>query len=189
MSKAHKRPYRHPKYKTSYHVKNWPEYEKSMRDRRDIAVWLSQDAIDTWMPLKTGRLGGQQIYSDIAFETALTLRLVFHLPLGQMEGFLRSILKMMALDLPCPDHTTASRRNRTVGIRNHITLRESRLSYRHERTPSCPGWRPRLRLGEMFISRRSRARGGSGGSVSPDTTVGVTPSTRFFGTRRPSVDG
>lgn len=50
----------------------------------------------------------------------MTLRLVFHLPLRQMEGFLRSILKLMGLDLPCPDHTTVSRRNRTVDLRNHI---------------------------------------------------------------------
>jgi len=33
MPEAHKRAYRHPKYKTSYRVKNWPEYEKSLRIR------------------------------------------------------------------------------------------------------------------------------------------------------------
>lgn len=46
----------------------------------------------------------------------LTLRLVFHLPLRQAEGFLKSILKLMDLYLPCPDHTTVSCRNRTVNI-------------------------------------------------------------------------
>ncbi len=30
MSEAHKRSYRHPKYKTAYRVSNWPEYEKSI---------------------------------------------------------------------------------------------------------------------------------------------------------------
>jgi len=47
-----------------------------------------------------------------AIETSLTLRLVFHLPLRQAEGFLKSILKLMDLYLPCPDHTTMSRRSR-----------------------------------------------------------------------------
>ncbi len=28
MAEAHKRAYRHPKYKTSYRIKNWSEYEK-----------------------------------------------------------------------------------------------------------------------------------------------------------------
>jgi len=116
MPEAHKRAYRHPKYKTSYCVKNWSEYEQSLRNRGDITVWLSRDAIDAWTPPKNGKLGGQPIYSDIAIETSLTLRLVFHLPLRQAEGFLNSILKLMDLYLSCPDHTTVSRRNRTVNV-------------------------------------------------------------------------
>jgi hypothetical protein len=119
MAEAHKRAYRHPKYKTSYRIKNWPEYEKSLRNRGDINIWLSQDAIDAWTPPKNGKRGGQHIYSDIAIETSLTLRLVFHLPLRQAEGFLNSILELMDLYLPCPDHTTVSRRNRTANIRRH----------------------------------------------------------------------
>jgi len=116
MAEAHKRAYRHPKYKTSYRVKNWPEYEKSLRSRGDITVWLSRDAINAWTPPKNGKRGGQPIYSDIAIETSLMHRLIFHLPLRQAEGFLKSILKLMDLYLPCPDHTTVSRRNRTVNV-------------------------------------------------------------------------
>jgi hypothetical protein len=116
MAEAHKRAHRHPKYKTSYRIKNWQEYEASLRNRGDITIWLSRDAIDTWTPPKNGKRGGQPIYSDIAIETSLTLRLVFHLPLRQAEGFLKSILKLMELYLPCPDHTTVSRRNRTVNV-------------------------------------------------------------------------
>jgi hypothetical protein len=119
MPEAHKRAYRHPKYKTSYHIKNWSEYDKSLRKRGDITVWLSGDAVDAWTPQKNGKKGGQLIYSDIAIETSLTLRLVFHLPLRQAEGFLKSILKLMDLYLPCPDHTTMSRRNRTANIHRH----------------------------------------------------------------------
>ena len=121
MPEAHKRSYRHLKYKTAYRVKNWAEYEKSLRDRGDITIWLSQDAIDAWTPEKTGKRGGQAIYSDIAIETAFTVRLVFHLPLRQTEGFVGSILKLMDLDLPVPDHTSLSRRNRTVEVRKRIT--------------------------------------------------------------------
>ncbi len=120
MPEAHKRSYRHPKYKTAYHVRNWAEYEKSLRDRGDITVWLSEDAIEAWTPPKTGYPGGQPTYSDIAIETALTLRLIFHLPLRQTEGFMSSILKLMNLDLPCPDHTTISRRNQTVDIQRQL---------------------------------------------------------------------
>jgi hypothetical protein len=48
---------------------------------------------------------------------AVGLRLLFHLPLRQTEGFLGAVLRLMGLSLPCPDHTTLSRRNATVVIR------------------------------------------------------------------------
>ena len=43
MTEAHKRSNRHPKYKTAYRVKNWAEYDKALRDRGDITLWISQD--------------------------------------------------------------------------------------------------------------------------------------------------
>jgi hypothetical protein len=55
-----------------------------------------------WEPAQSGTRGGQRKYSDLAIETALTLRLIFHLPLRQAEGFLNSLLAMMTLDLSTP---------------------------------------------------------------------------------------
>ena len=120
MFEAHKVAYRHPKYKTAYRVKNWPEYEKSLRNRGDITVWFSQEAIEAWTPQKNGKRGGQPVYSNIAIETSLSLRLIFQLPLRQTEGFLGSLLRLMCLDLPCPDHTTLSRRNQTIDVQRNI---------------------------------------------------------------------
>src|SRR5215470_13699204 len=57
MTEPHKRPHRHPKYKTAYRVKNWREYDKSLRDRGDLTLWISQDAIDAWTPPQTGKRG------------------------------------------------------------------------------------------------------------------------------------
>jgi hypothetical protein len=88
MFEPHKVAYRHPKYKTAYRVKNWSEYEKSLRNRGDITVWFSQEAIEAWTPQKNGKRGGQPVYSNIAIETSLSLRLIFQLPLRQTEGFL-----------------------------------------------------------------------------------------------------
>ena len=45
-----------------------------------------------------------------AIETALTLRLVFHQPLRQTEGLLRSIAALLDIEIAIPDHTTLSRR-------------------------------------------------------------------------------
>jgi hypothetical protein len=48
---------------------------------------------------------------------ALTLRLIFNLPLRQTEGFLNSLFAMMGLDLSAPDHTTLSRRGQHLDVR------------------------------------------------------------------------
>ncbi len=100
----------HPAYKTKYRVTNWPEYDRSLVGRGDITLWFSTDAIAAWTPEPSGRRGGQQKYSDVAIETALALRLAFGLPLRQAEGFLRSVMSLMNLDLDALASKPAARR-------------------------------------------------------------------------------
>ena len=50
----------------------------------------------------------------------MTLRLVFKLPLRQAEGFLRSVMSLMNLDLEAPDHTTLSRRSQHLDVAFHL---------------------------------------------------------------------
>ena len=99
-----------PKYKTKYSVKNWSEYEQGLRNRGDVTIWFGEDAISGWVPRGSRSRGAQRRYSDLAIETALTLGLLFHLPLRQTEGFVGSLLRLMDLDLRPPDHSTLSRR-------------------------------------------------------------------------------
>jgi hypothetical protein len=57
-------------------------------------------------------------------EAALTIRMVFHLPLRQTEGFLRSLADLPGLELPIPHHTTLSRRLKkleNIRIRRLVT--------------------------------------------------------------------
>ena len=100
----------HPTYKTKYRVANWPAYNQALVRRGDVTVWFSSEAIAAWTPRRSGRRGGQRRYSDLAIEAALTLRLLYHLPLRQAEGFLHALFGMMRLDLSAPDYTTLSRR-------------------------------------------------------------------------------
>ena len=87
----------HPTYKTKYRVGHWSAYDRALVQRGDITVWLTPDAIATWEAVGVGTRGGQLQYSDLAVETALTLRLIFHLPLRQAEGFVTSIMWMLGL--------------------------------------------------------------------------------------------
>ena len=107
----------HPTYKTKYRVANWAAYNQALVRRGDVTVWLSSEEIAAWTPRRSGRRGGQQRYSDLAIETALTLRLLYHLPLRQAEGFLHALFGTMRLDLSAPDYTTLSRRSQ------HLTRR------------------------------------------------------------------
>jgi Transposase DDE domain len=66
--------------------------------------------VEAWHAPATGERGGQPIYSAVAIETGLALRLVFHQPLRQTEGMLRSIAAVLGVDIAIPDHTTLSRR-------------------------------------------------------------------------------
>ena len=112
----------HPTYKTKYRVANWPAYNQTLVRRGDVTVWVSSEAIAAWTPRRSGRRGGQRRYSDLAIETALTLRLVYHLPLRQAEGFLYTLFGMMRLDLSAPDYTTLSRRSQHVPRRLRLVL-------------------------------------------------------------------
>ena len=98
----------HPRYKTKYRVANWAAYNQALVRRGDVTVWVSSEAIAAWTPGGSGRRGGQRRYSDLAIETALTLRLLYHLPLRQAEGFRHALFGMMRLDLSAPDYTTLS---------------------------------------------------------------------------------
>jgi hypothetical protein len=106
----------HPKYKTKYHVSNWPAYDRALVQRGDITLWFAPEALAAWAAVGVGTRGGQLQYSDLAIETALTLRLLFHLPLRQTEGFVTSIFGMLDLDLSAPDHTTLSRRGQHLDL-------------------------------------------------------------------------
>src|SRR5829696_9716547 len=64
-----------------------------------------------WTSPRCRRRGRPQKYSEIAVETGLMLRLAFGRPWRQTEGMLASIMRLLGLDLPVPDHTTFSRRS------------------------------------------------------------------------------
>ena len=101
---------RHKIPKARYRVTNWPEYDAALVRRGSLTVWFTEEAVAAWHAPATKERGGQPIYSAIAIETGLALRLVFHQPLRQTEGLLRSIADLLGVDVAIPDHTTLSRR-------------------------------------------------------------------------------
>ncbi len=107
---------RHKIPKARYRVTNWPEYDAALVRRGSLTVWFTEEAVAAWHAPATGERGGQPVYSALAIETGLTLRLVFHQPFRQTEGMLRSIAEVLKVDIAIPDHTTLSRRGGGVTI-------------------------------------------------------------------------
>jgi hypothetical protein len=107
---------RHHIPKQRHRVTNWATYDASLRARGSLTVWFTAEAMEAWKAEpRTGR-GGQSRYSSLAIATALTLRAVFRLALRQTEGLIGSVLQLLGLDLPVPDHSTLSRRAETLGV-------------------------------------------------------------------------
>ena len=102
--------------KQQHRVTNWAEYDAGLRARGSLTVWFTPEAVAAWAAAPRTSRGGQASYSDLAIATALTLRAVFHLAMRQTEGLIGSILQLLDLDLPVPDHSTLSRRAETLEV-------------------------------------------------------------------------
>ena len=65
---------RHPKYRKKYKIHNWQSYERSLINRGDLTLWLSEDVIEPWSNDLNQRVGRPKFYSDLAIEIALILK-------------------------------------------------------------------------------------------------------------------
>jgi hypothetical protein len=115
--------------KARYRVTNWPTYDSGLVELGDLRLWITGDALAAWTAPRRRTRGGQARFSDLAIETVLMLASVFRLPLRQAEGFVRSLMALMGLALPVPDHTTLTRRRRTVPVDSRALLTRYDLGF------------------------------------------------------------
>lgn len=104
--------------KATYRVGNWAAYNDSLVQRGSITVWISEEVIEGWKPIPEGRRqrGGQVEYSDRAIECLLTLKAVFKLPYRQTEGFGRSIIALLGVQVRVPNYTTLCKRSADLAV-------------------------------------------------------------------------
>ena len=107
---------RHKFAKKKYRVTNWCGYNESLRNRGGLTVWITGDARKHWAAPRRRSRGGQPRYSDLAITMCLTLGMVYRLPLRQTQGLIRSISKLMLLEISVPDFSTLSRRGRGLSL-------------------------------------------------------------------------
>src|ERR1700726_1720253 len=107
---------RHHIPKQQDRVTNWSEYDAALRQRGSLTVWFTEEAIAAWRAEPRTTRGGQPHYSALAITMALTVRAVFRLALRQTEGLIGSVIALLGLTLTVPDHSTMSRRSRTLEL-------------------------------------------------------------------------
>lgn len=102
--------------KEAYRVRHWPAYNAGLKQRGSLTVWLPSDLAEIWYYQGPNQRGAQYTFSDVAIQTVLTLRMIYHLPLRQAEGFVGSVIAQMGLDLRVPDYSTCARRQAALPV-------------------------------------------------------------------------
>ena len=105
-------------------MRNWKEYNQALVNRGSTEFWIDEDIRLHWLAERTHTEGSPRIYSDVAIETSLMVRKLFHLPLRALEGFLASLL---GVSLSIPDYTTISRRGKDLVIHLKKTKKEKTI--------------------------------------------------------------
>lgn len=105
--------------KQKHKVSNWSEYNDALRRRGDITFWLSEDAIAKWY--ENDRVydgtGAPQLYTDYAITVCYEIKLVYKLPLRQLQGFLNSLFEWHDLNITCPDYSCLSKRLKGLNLK------------------------------------------------------------------------
>jgi hypothetical protein len=100
---------RHKFAKKRYRVTNWAEYNESLRRRGDLTIWTTDEALVQWTAPRRKTRGGLSKFSNMAITMGPTLGVVYKLPLRQTQGLMRSIAKLLRLEVPVPGFSTLSR--------------------------------------------------------------------------------
>ncbi len=103
--------------KRKYRIRNWCDYNKALISRGSLTLWVETKALDSWLNTEhAARRGRHRLYADVAIVCALTLREVYHLPLRSTEGLVRSLMRLLCLNLPVPNYSTLCRRARSLEL-------------------------------------------------------------------------
>lgn len=110
--------------------RNWKQYNESLVARGDVTFWFDQEVIKSWTPkhsiLKRGR---PMLYSDLAIETILTVREVFHLTYRAVEGFSRSLFGMLGIEnTSVPDYSSLCKRAKTLNVAIKVQNKQGPLN-------------------------------------------------------------
>jgi len=104
------------KQKEQYKVVNWSSYNKSLKERGKITIWLSNNLSELWYRSTEGTIVGYKKYSDVAIEFCMLIKQLYSLPYRQTEGFIEDIFKQIHLNLNVVSYTQIQRRQSDLEV-------------------------------------------------------------------------
>ena len=105
------------KKKDKYRICNWKQYNESLVNRGSITFWFDEASINTWHSSeKSGKPGRPDTYSDDAIRCGLMIKAVFRIALRALQGFIKSLITILGLDLTCPYYSVFCRRAKDLRI-------------------------------------------------------------------------
>ena len=103
--------------KDKYKIVNWKAYNKSLEKRGDFNIWIEDSVVREWRDLTSKKVVGECLYSDSIIMTCLILGKLYHQPLRQTIGFVRSLLRLMGYkSIIMPNFSTLSRRQSSLKV-------------------------------------------------------------------------
>ena len=91
-------------------VRNWSKYNKGLEARGSLTFWITPAVLAKWeVKDKSGQPGAGPTYTDTAIISMVSLKNVFGLPGRALCGLVKSVFKLMGIELSVPDHMTISR--------------------------------------------------------------------------------
>lgn len=104
------------KPRETYKLTNWSEYNKSLKQRGKLSIWLSDSVKENWYYNGKQQPGGQKLYSNVAIEFCLTIKYLYGLGYRQTEGFVEDLFILCNINLSVPSYSQLQRRSKTVKI-------------------------------------------------------------------------
>lgn len=104
--------------RTQYKPRSWSTYNKSLVERGNLTIWLTPEAVKGWLSKRrSGVQGGrEEKFADVAILALMFLKSLYRMPYRMLEGFAKSLLQLMHVDLPIPHFTRICKRSKKLEL-------------------------------------------------------------------------
>lgn len=98
--------------------RNWRKYNKALIQRGSISLWIDKDSLSNWYasPSEKRGKGRPHYFSDLAVQCLLSIKYAYKLSLRETEGFTRSLMALMKIELKILSYTQLCRRQKTLTL-------------------------------------------------------------------------